>query len=81
MNEVVEAAIAGASLAACAAIWLMAGYLIQRVAFRNPEPTAGTVIATSLSASMLLFSIVALLAFHIRYNTPGADNGLVQTIR
>ena len=81
MNEVVEAAIAGASLAACAAIWLMAGYLIQRVAFRNPEPTAGTVIATSLSASMLLFSLVALLTFHIRYNYPSAATGLVQTVR
>ena len=81
MNEVVEAAVAGASLAAGAAIWLLAGYLIQRFAFRNPEPTAGTVIATSLSASMLLFSIVTLLTSHIRYNNPGADNGLVQTVR
>jgi hypothetical protein len=39
MNEVVEASIAGASLAVGAAIWLLAGYLIQRLAFRNPEPT------------------------------------------
>ena len=53
MNEVVEAAVAGVSLAAGAAIWLLVGYLIQRFAFRNPQPTAGTVIATSLSASML----------------------------
>jgi hypothetical protein len=81
MNEVVEAAIAGATLAAGGAVWLLAGYLIQRFAFRNPEPTAGTVIATSLSATMLLFSIVALLTFHIRYNNPGADNGLVRTVR
>ena len=31
MNEVVEASIASASLAAGAAIWLLAGYLIQRL--------------------------------------------------
>ena len=66
MNNLVEAAIGGATLAAGAAIWLLAGYLIQRFAFRNPEPTAGTVIATSLSTSMLLFSLGALLVFHIR---------------
>ena len=36
MNEVMEAAVAGASLAAGAAIWLLAGYRIQRFAFRNP---------------------------------------------
>ena len=66
MNEVVEASIAGASLAAGAAIWLLAGYLIQRLAFRNPEPTYAIVFATSLSTSMLLFSLVALLAFYIR---------------
>jgi hypothetical protein len=66
MNEVVEAAVAGASLAAGAAIWLLAGYLIQRFAFRNPEPNSATVIATSMSISMLLFSLVALLTFHIR---------------
>jgi hypothetical protein len=81
MNEVVGAAIAGASLAAGAAIWLLAGYLIQRFAFRNPEPTYAIVFATSLSASMLLFSFVALLTFHIRYTNPSADNGLIQTVR
>ena len=81
MNEVVGAAVAGASLAVGAAIWLLAGYLIQRFAFRNPQPTAGTVIATSLSASMLLFSFVALLTFHIRYNNLSATSGLVHTIR
>ena len=60
MNDgVVEAAIAGASLAAGAAIWLLAGYLIQRFAFRNPRPTYAIVFATSLSASMLLFSLVS----------------------
>ena len=79
MNEVVEAAVAGASLAAGAAIWLLAGYLIQRFAFRNPEPTYAIVFATSLSASMLLFSFVALLTFHIR-NNAGAANGLVHTV-
>ena len=81
MNDVVEAGIAGATLGAGAAIWLLAGYLIQRFAFRNPRPTAGTVLATSMSASMLLFSLVALLTFHIRYNNPGAAGGLVQTVR
>jgi hypothetical protein len=81
MNEVVEAAVAGASLAAAAAIWLLAGYLIQRFAFRNPEPTYAIVFATSLTASMLLFSLLALLTFHIRYNSPGAASGLVQTVR
>jgi len=39
MNEVVGAAVPGASLAVGAAILLPAGYLIQRFAFRNPEPT------------------------------------------
>ena len=81
MNEVVGAAVAGASLAVGATIWLLAGYLIQRFAFRNPEPTYAIVFATSLSASMLLFSFVALLAFHIRYNKPSATSGLVHTIR
>ncbi len=81
MNEVVEAAIAGATLAASAAIWLLVGYLIQRFAFRNPEPTYATIFATSLSTSMLLFSLVALLAFHVRYDYPGAPKGLVQTVR
>ena len=66
MNEVVGAAVAGASLAVGAAIWLLAGYLIQRFAFRNPKPTAGTVIATSLSTSMLLFSLCALMAIQFR---------------
>ena len=66
MNEVVEAAVAGASLAAGLAIWLFAGYLIQRFAFRNPKPTAGTVIATSLSTSMLLFSLGALMTIQFR---------------
>ena len=47
-------------------MWLIAGYLIQRFAFRNPGPTYATVLATSMSASMLLFSLGALLAFHIR---------------
>jgi hypothetical protein len=68
MNEVVEAAIAGASLAAGAAIWLLAGYLIQRFAFRNPEPSYASVIATSMSTSMLLFSLVTLLTSDIRSN-------------
>ena len=81
MNEVVEASIAGASLAAGAAIWLLAGYLIQRLAFRNPEPTYAIVFATSLSTSMLLFSLVALLTFYIRYDKPGSADGLVQTVR
>ena len=66
MNEVVGAAVAGASLAVGAAIWLLAGYLIQRFAFRNPKPTAGTVIATSLSTSTLLFSLGALMAIQFR---------------
>jgi hypothetical protein len=40
MNDgVVDAAIAGATLAVGAGIWLVAGYLIQRFAFRNPRPT------------------------------------------
>jgi len=40
MNDgVVLAAIGGATLGAGAAIWLLAGYLIQRFAFRNPRPT------------------------------------------
>ena len=82
MNDgVVDAAIAGATLAVGAAIWLVAGYLIQRFAFRNPRPTYATVLATSMSASMLLFSLVALLTFHMRYNYPGAANGLVQAVR
>ena len=81
MNEVLGAAIAGATIAAGGAVWLLAGYLIQRFAFRNPEPTAGTVIATALSASMLLFSFVALLTFHIRYNNLGAADVLVKTVR
>jgi hypothetical protein len=82
MNDgVVQAAIAGATLGAGAAIWLLAGYLIQRFVFRNPRPTAGTVLATSMSASMLLFSLGALLASHIRYDDPGAADGLVQTVR
>ena len=81
IDGVMEAATAGAMLAAGAAIWLFVGYLIQRFAFGNPEPTYGTVIATSLSASMLMFALVALLAFHIRYDHPGAANGLVQTVR
>ena len=69
MNDgVVEAAIAGATFGVVVAIWLIAGYLIQRFVFRNPEPTAGTVLATSMSASMLMFSLGALLAFHIRYD-------------
>jgi hypothetical protein len=67
MNDgVVQAAIGGATLGAGAAIWLLAGYLIQRFAFRNPRPTAGTILATSMSVSMLLFSLGALLASHIR---------------
>ena len=66
MNEVLEAAVAGASLAAGLAFWLLAGYLIQRFAFRNPEPNCATIIATSMSTSMLLFSLVALLTVHIR---------------
>jgi hypothetical protein len=67
MNDgVVQAAIGGATLGAGVVIWLLAGYLIQRFAFRNPRPTAGTVLATSMSVSMLLFSLGALLASHIR---------------
>ena len=66
MNGTVEAAVNGAILGAGVAIWLIAGYLIQRFAFRNPRPTYATVLATSMSASMLLFSLGALLAFHIR---------------
>jgi hypothetical protein len=67
MNDgVVEAAIAGATLAAGTAIWLLAGYLIQRFAFRNPEPSYATVLATSMSVSMLLFSLGALLALVVR---------------
>jgi hypothetical protein len=82
MNDgVVQAAISGATLGGGAAIWLLAGYLIQRFAFRNPRPTAGTVLATSMSASMLLFSLGALLASHIRQDDPGAADGLVQTVR
>jgi hypothetical protein len=81
MNEMVEAAVAGASLAAGAAIWLLAGYLIQRFAFRNPEPTYAIVFATSLSTSMLLFSLVALLAFYVRYDYPGAADGMIHAVR
>jgi hypothetical protein len=67
MNDgIVEAAIGGASLGAGFAIWLCAGYLIQRFAFRNPKPTTGTVVATSLSASMLLFSLSALMSVQFR---------------
>ena len=66
MNGTMEAAVNGAILGAGVAIWLIAGYLIQRFAFRNPRPTYATVLATSMSASMLLFSLGALLAFHIR---------------
>jgi hypothetical protein len=64
-DEVVKAAIGGATFAVGGAIWLLAGYLIQRFAFRNPAPTAGSVIA-SLSASMLLFSIGALVTLQFR---------------
>jgi cation transporter-like permease len=79
MNDgVVDAAIAGATLAVGAEV---AGYLIQRFAFRNPRPTYATVLATSMSASMLLFSFVALLTFHIRYNNLGAADVLVKTVR
>ena len=66
MNGIMEAAVNGAILGAGVAIWLVAGYLIQRFGFRNPEPNYATVIATSTGASMLLFSLVALLVFHIR---------------
>ena len=67
MNEnQAEAAVDGAILGAGVAIWLVAGYLIQRFGFRNPEPHYATVFATSMSGSMLLFSLVALLASHIR---------------
>jgi hypothetical protein len=66
MSGIVEAAVSGAILGAGVAIWLLAGYLIQRFAFRNPEPNCATVIATSMSTSMLLFSLVALLTFHTR---------------
>ena len=66
MNDVMEAGIAGAALGAGTAIWLLAGYLIQRFAFRNPEPSYATVLATSMSVSMLLFSLGALLALVVR---------------
>jgi hypothetical protein len=67
MNDrILEAAIGGASLATGLAIWLLVGYLIQRFAFRNPKPTAGTVVATSLSTSMLLFSLGALATIQFR---------------
>ena len=66
MNGIMEAAVNGAILGAGVAIWLVAGYLIQRFGFRNPEPNYATVIATSTAASMLLFSLVALLVFHVR---------------
>ncbi len=82
MSDMTEAAIAGATLAAGGAIWLLLGYMIQRFVFQNPDPTYGTAFATSLSASMLLFSLVALLTFHVRYDYPGdAANGVVHTIR
>jgi len=55
-----------AQFGACVAIWLVAGYLIQRFGSRNPEPNYATVIATATAASMLLFSLAALLVFHIR---------------
>ena len=61
MNGIMEAAVNGAILGAGVAIWLVAGYLIQRFGFRNPEPNYATVIATSTGASMLLVSLVALL--------------------
>ena len=66
MNEIMEAAVNGAVLGVAVAIWLVAGYLIQRFGFRNPEPHYATVFATSTAASMLLVSLVALLVFHIR---------------
>jgi hypothetical protein len=66
MNGIMEAAVNGALLGAGVVIWVVAGYLIQRFGFRNPEPNYATVIATSTGASMLLFSLVALLVFHIR---------------
>ena len=66
MNGIMEAAVNGAILGAGVAIWLVAGYLIQRFGFRNPAPNYATVIATSTGASMLLFSLVALLVFHVR---------------
>ena len=66
MNGIMEAAVNGAILGAGFAIWLVAGYLIPRFGFRNPEPNYATVIATSTGASMLLFSLVALLVFHMR---------------
>jgi hypothetical protein len=66
MNEIMEAAVNGAILGVAVAIWLVAGYLIQRFGFRNPEPHYATVFATSTAASMLLVSLVALLVFHVR---------------
>jgi hypothetical protein len=65
MNGITESAVDGAIFGAGVAIWLVAG-LIQRFGFRNPEPHYATVFATSTAASMLLFSLVALLVFHIR---------------
>ena len=66
MDGIMEAAVSGAILGAGVAIWLVAGYLIQRFGFRNPEPHYATVFATSTAASMLLVSLVALLVFHVR---------------
>ena len=51
MNGIMGAAVNGAILGAGVAIWLVAGYLIQRFGFRNPEPNYATVIATSTGAS------------------------------
>ena len=66
MNGIMEAAVNGAILGAGVVIWLVAGYLIQRFGFRNPEPHYATVFATSTAASMLLVSLVALLVVHVR---------------
>ena len=61
MNGIREAAVNGAIVGAGVAIWLVAGYLIQRFGFRNPAPNYATVIAASSGASMLLVYLVALL--------------------
>jgi hypothetical protein len=55
MNGVVEAAISGATLAAAVAIWILVGYLIQRFAFRNPEPSHATILATSMALRCCCF--------------------------
>jgi hypothetical protein len=66
MNGIMEAAVSGATLGVGVAIWLLAGYLIQRIMFRNPAPRSSTIVTTSMTASMLLLSLFAMLTFHTR---------------